>query len=298
MKAKRTVSAIISIAMLLSLFVVPVHAASNFTDVADSAYYANSVAWAVSKGITTGKTETTFAPNEQCTKAQILTFLWRAVGSPEPDVAKINELMTFPNNNPFTDLDGSEYYFKAAQWAFTQNMTTGNADFNPDTPCTRVYAVFYMHILEGQPQPNKYTMFDDNPNNPMLNAAVSWAVEKGITNGTTDTTFSPETICTRAQIVTFLYRYLGNNQNTQQTTIQQTTASEDTLTEADKKAMEQAIAPGQAPGGYVNSIPGVTFGPEGLTEEQRQRQAEKSGAILRGEAQLLIDENGNYYYEF
>lgn len=273
MKAKRTVSAIISIAMLLSLFVVPVHAVSNFTDVAATAYYANPVAWAVEKGITAGKTGTTFAPNEQCTKAQILTFLWRAVGSPEPDVAKINELMTFPNNNPFKDLDGSEYYFKAAQWAFTQNMTTGNADFNPNTPCTRVYAVFYMHVLEGQPQPNKYTMFDDNPNNPMFNAAVSWAVEKGITNGTTATTFSPETICTRAQIVTFLYRYLGNNQTTQQAPIQET--------------------PSQP-----NHPTGVTWRTDGMTDEEMQRQAEKSGAILRGEAQLLIDENGNYYYTY
>lgn len=258
--------------MLLSLFVVPVHAASNFTDVAATAYYANPVAWAVEKGITAGKTGTTFAPNEQCTKAQILTFLWRAVGSPEPDVAKINELMTFPNNNPFKDLDGSEYYFKAAQWAFTQNMTTGNADFNPNTPCTRVYAVFYMHVLEGQPQPNKYTMFDDNPNNPMFNAAVSWAVEKGITNGTTATTFSPETICTRAQIVTFLYRYLGN---------QQTPSQE---------------------GEFVNSHEsgGIFADGEyrGMTEEERQRKVEASGAVLRGEKPLLWDERGFWYYEY
>lgn len=93
----------------------------------------------------------------------------------------------------------------------------------------------------------------------------------------------------------------SDSKTTQQQATQQTPAqpaSGDTLTEADKKAMEQAIAPGQAPGGSVNSIPGVTFGPEGLTEEQRQRQAEKSGAILRGEAQLQIDENGVYYYEF
>ena len=206
------------LALLASLtvtaFATPV---SNFTDVAANAYYVDSVAWAVNKGITTGKTATTFAPNEQCTKAQIITFLWRAFGSPEPDVEKINELMDFPNNNPFKDLNGSEYYFKAAQWAFTQGLTSGNADFNPNEPCTRVFAVWYMHITAGKPEPSKYTNFDDKPNHPTLNAAVSWAVEKGITNGTTATTFSPETICTRAQIVTFLYRYLGINTPTSNT---------------------------------------------------------------------------------
>lgn len=264
MKAKRTISTIITIGMLLSLFVVPAHAASKFTDVADTAYYANSVVWAVNKGITTGKTDTTFAPNEQCTKAQIITFLWRAFGSPEPEVEKINAIIEFPNNNPFTDLDGTEYYFKAAQWAFTQEIVLTD-EFNGDQPCTRQYAMRYMYITAGRPEQTNYVQFSDLPNEPGLRSAIYWGVNNGITNGTTETTFSPETICTRAQIVTFLYRYLGNDQTTQQTP-----------------------APAHSSDQRVWST--------GVTKEQEDKAIDKSAAILREEEKLQYREDGTPFY--
>lgn len=289
--------------MLLSLFVVPVHAASNFTDVAADAYYANSVAWAVDKGITAGKTETTFAPNEQCTKAQIITFLWRAFGSPEPDVEKINEVMTFPNNNPFKDLDGSEYYFKAAQWAFTNDMVPGNMDFNPNEPCSRKYAVLYMHITAGSPEVSNFPNFTDAPDGRQFRQAMAWAVDKGITNGTTETTFSPETICTRAQIVTFLYRYLADKQDTQQTT--QQTVTQDGP--GDGLGTEGWI---QLPNGgwYKGTIPEEpdvvppTNGPKTsnreLTEEENARAAKAAHAAQQGKGLKFDEEGGFWYSEF
>lgn len=318
MKAKRTISTIITIAMLLSLFVVPVHAASKFTDVADTAYYVNSVAWAVDKAITTGKTETTFAPNEQCTKAQIITFLWRAFGSPEPDIEKINsdEYIHYENNNPFTDLDGSEYYFKAAQWAFTSDMVPGNMAFNPNEPCSRKFAVLYMHITAGSPEVSSFPNFTDAPDGRQFRQAMAWAVDKGITNGTTETTFSPETICTRAQIVTFLYRYLGNQQTTQQTTTQQATGktAQQIAEEESGMSLEGWV---QLPNGtwFLGELPagaGDTTGsttqsqPKGpetttrdLTPEEKEAWAEaaaRTADVSKGMGQFEFDEEGGYYY--
>lgn len=168
-------------------------AAPVFTDVAKDAYYADAVAWAVEKGITTGKTETTFVPNETCSTAHILTFLWRANGSPEPTI-----------ENPFTDVKESDYFYKAALWAHEKELVSGNV-FTASAPCTRGQTMLYLYLLAGSPAAEP-TAFTDVAADSVYNRAISWAVTQGITTGKTETTFAPDEICTRGHIVTFLYR--------------------------------------------------------------------------------------------
>lgn len=159
----------------------------TFSDVAADAYYADAVKWAVSEGITTGTTATTFSPNSTCTTAQILTFLWRANGSPAPA-------------GSHASVPAGKYYSDAANWALEQRLTDA---FNADAPATRVATVTYLWKLAGQPEPAGENPFTDVSGDAR---AVVWAKEQGITGGTTATTFSPNGTCTRAQIVTFLYR--------------------------------------------------------------------------------------------
>jgi len=165
-----------------------------FTDVADNAFYAEPVAWAVEKNITSGTTATTFSPDETCTKAQILSFLWRAKGSPEP----------ISKTNPFSDIKTSDYFYKAALWAKEKGLVSGTA-FGGNTPCTRSATVTYLWKLAGSPSASS-SAFTDVPQTEKYAQAVAWAVQQGITSGTSATTFSPDATCTRGQIVTFLYR--------------------------------------------------------------------------------------------
>ena len=172
-------------------------AAPVFSDVAANAYYANAVKWAVEKGITAGTSPTTFSPDNTCTTAQILTFLWRAKGSPEPSI-----------QNPFTDVKESDYFYKAAVWAYEKGMVDGSS-FGGNNPCTRSATVAYLWILSGRPFAVTKVDFSDIPANANYADAVVWAVEDGITAGTSATTFGPDATCTRGQIATFLYRYLA-----------------------------------------------------------------------------------------
>ena len=169
-------------------------AANPFTDVAETAYYYDAVLWAVENGITTGKTETTFVPGETCTTAHILTFLWRANGSPEPTITE----------NPFTDVKETDYFYKAALWASEKELVSGNV-FTPSAPCTRGQTMLYLYLLAGSPEAEP-TEFTDVAADSVYNRAISWAVTQGITTGKTETTFAPDEICTRGHIVTFLYR--------------------------------------------------------------------------------------------
>lgn len=164
-----------------------------FADVAASAYYAQPVMWAVERGITAGTSATTFSPNTTCTTAQILTFLWRSQGQPEPSI-----------ETPFTDVTSEAYYYKAALWAYETGLISG-ADFRGETPCTRSATVTYLWKLAGSPSASS-AAFTDVPGTADFAPAVAWAVEEGITSGTSANTFSPETVCSRSQIVTFLYR--------------------------------------------------------------------------------------------
>lgn len=166
-----------------------------FTDVAESSPYYQGILWAVEKGITTGRTETTFVPGENCSEANILTFLWRAEGSPAAETTE----------NPFGEaVSADAYYYGAALWAFEKGMIDEN--FAPNTPCTRSQAVRFMWIDAGSPTDVAASSFTDVAADASYAAAVNWAVDRGVTNGTTATTFSPDNVCTRGQIVTFLYR--------------------------------------------------------------------------------------------
>ena len=169
----------------------------HFGDVKSNAYYADSVNWAVEQGITKGTTDTTFSPNSTCTTAQILTMLYRAAGEPEILIA-----------NPFTDVSETAYYRDAALWAYQNGMVV-TSEFQPNSPCTRQSTVTFMWIAAGSPVVSANRNMTDLPGDINAKTAISWAIEQGITKGTTNTTFTPNTTCTRAQIVTFLWRDLA-----------------------------------------------------------------------------------------
>lgn len=164
----------------------------GFSDVLENNYFADPVVWAVGKNITGGTGNGKFSPGSTCTQAQILTFLWRSQGSPEPEGTVEME-----------GFDGTEYYYKAVQWAAEQDMIQG--DFDPDQPCTRAMAVTYLWKQSGSSAAAPAS-FTDVPAGAEYAQAVAWAVEKGVTGGTGSNQFSPAQTCTRGQIVTFLYR--------------------------------------------------------------------------------------------
>ena len=171
-----------------------------FVDVPAGAYYYDAVLWAAEKGITGGVDDTHFAPNAPCTRAQIVTFLWRAAGCPEPESV-----------SSFADVPADSYYAKAVAWAVENGITAGTGDgmFSPNATCTRAQAMTFIWRSQKSVAAAGVNPFTDVAVDAYYAGAVQWAVENGVTNGTSDTTFSPNTNCTRAQIVTFLYRCLG-----------------------------------------------------------------------------------------
>ena len=173
----------------------PGDALDAYTDVNPDGYYAVPVTWGIQQGITNGTTATTFSPNNTCSRAHILTFLWRACGSPTPY-----------QDNPFTDVPANSYYYQAALWAAENGLVRNEGEFNGGAPCSRAEAVTYLWKLSGDEYADGVTDFTDVQNGTDIAKAVQWAVECGVTNGTTATTFSPNNTCTRAQIMTFLYR--------------------------------------------------------------------------------------------
>ena len=168
-----------------------------FYDVPNGAYFYEAVKWAVENGITTGVGNDLFAPEQPCTRAQIVTFLWRAAGSPEPKGTAAG----------MTDVVPGSYYAKAVAWAVENGITTGTAEgtFSPDATCTRAQAVTFLARAQNAKATGK-TAFSDVPADSYFADAVAWAQANGVTTGTSETTFSPDNDCTRAQIVTFLYR--------------------------------------------------------------------------------------------
>jgi len=168
-----------------------------FYDVPNGAYFYEAVKWAVKNGITTGVGNDLFAPEQPCTRAQIVTFLWRAAGSPEPKGTAAG----------MTDVVSGSYYEKAVAWAIENGITTGTttSTFSPDATCTRAQSVTFLHrALKGTASGS--TNFTDVKSDAFYADAVNWAVANNVTNGTSNTTFSPNADCTRAEIVTFLYR--------------------------------------------------------------------------------------------
>jgi len=173
---------------------------SPFADVSTDAYYYEAVKWAVGKGITTGVGEDLFAPDGTCSRAQIVTFLWRAAGSPEPKT-----------QSSFADVPADSYYAKAVAWAVENGVTTGTGEgrFSPDDPCSRSQAVTLLWRAMGQPAGGS-AAFTDVPADSYFAEAVAWAAESNVTTGVGDDLFAPDGTCSRAQIVTFLWRaYAG-----------------------------------------------------------------------------------------
>ena len=174
---------------------------AHFTDVPADAWYAKAVAWAVEQGVTDGIAADRFAPDGSCTRAQIVTFLWRAAGSPAPKAA-----------SSFTDVPADAWYADAVAWAVEQGITKGLTDttFGPDVTCTRAQGVTFLWRLEKAPAAEAANgAFSDVADGAWYADAVAWAVAQGVTDGTSQTTFSPDGTCTRAQIVTFLWRALA-----------------------------------------------------------------------------------------
>lgn len=175
----------------------------NFIDVKTTDYFYNSVKWAVNKGVTTGTSSTTFSPYNPCKRAEIVTFLWRAAGSPEPTITR----------NPFKDVNAVTHssYYKAILWASQKGIAAGTSTttFSPDQVCTRAQIVTFLYRYAGKPSGYYSNPFKDvgATNEASYYNAILWASGKGITTGSSPTTFSPYASCNRAEAVTFLYRY-------------------------------------------------------------------------------------------
>ena len=169
-----------------------------FVDVATGSYYEDAVDWAVENGITKGTDDTHFSPDGICTRAQAVTFLWRAAGSPKPETRTM----------PFTDVPAGSYYYDAVLWAVENGITKGTSDttFSPNMTCTRAQIVAFLWRSEKSPAAGTANPFADVKSTAYYADAVLWAVKENITRGTTNTTFSPDADCTRSQIVTFLWR--------------------------------------------------------------------------------------------
>ena len=169
-----------------------------FVDVATGSYYEDAVDWAVENGVTKGTDDTHFSPDGICTRAQAVTFLWRAAGSPEPETRAM----------PFTDVPVGSYYYDAVLWAVENGITKGTSDttFSPNMTCSRAQIVTFLWRSEKSPAAGTANPFADVKSTAYYADAVLWAVKENITKGTTSTTFSPDADCTRAQIVTFLWR--------------------------------------------------------------------------------------------
>ena len=172
-----------------------------FSDNGDpDAYFHDAVYWAVDQGITSGKTATTFAPYDSCTRAQVMAFLYKASGSPEVS-----------GENPFTDVKESDYFYKPVLWAVSQGITSGTSPttFSPYNTCTRAQVMAFLYKANGSPAVSGTNPFTDVKESDYFYNAVLWAVANGITSGTSATTFGPYNTCRRAQVMTFLYKAMN-----------------------------------------------------------------------------------------
>jgi len=175
----------------------------DFTDVDRSAksWSHAAIDWAVLEEITNGTSKTTFSPDKTCTRAEAVTFLWRAAGCPEPKDVE----------NPFTDVTLDTWYAKAVLWAVEEGITKGTSEttFSPDETCIRGQIVTFLWRMQDEPEAKEASSFSDVDASAYYAQAIDWAVEEGITNGVSATKFAPKSDCTRAHIVTFLFRCLG-----------------------------------------------------------------------------------------
>ena len=172
-----------------------------FSDVSESQYYYTPVLWALENNVTTGLTSTTFAPEDSCTRGQVVTFLWRAMGCPEPNKTE----------HPFVDIEDNGYYTKAVLWALENGITTGydKTHFAPEKTVTREQFVTFLHRAENKPAYTTTNPFSDVAQGTPYYDAILWAYENEVTKGYSDARFAPQENCTRGQLVTFLYRGLN-----------------------------------------------------------------------------------------
>ena len=174
------------------------HDYEPFDDVPENAFYNEPVLWGQMHGFVTGTTDTTFEPKKQCTRGELLTFMWRACGKPEPETKSC----------PFTDVQQDRYYYKAVLWAYERGITKGTTEttFSPAKTCTRAEAVTFLWRMEDCYEVGGENPFTDVPANRYYYKAVLFAYTYNITTGTTATTFSPDKVCTRGEMITFLSR--------------------------------------------------------------------------------------------
>ena len=194
---KKLIALLLTLAMLLSI--VPAAAAASFTDVKAGAFYAEAVDWAVANGVTAGTSATTFSPDNTCSRGEVVTFLWRAMGKPAPS----------NTDNPFSDVPEGRFYTTPVLWALEQGVTSGTSatTFTPDKACTRGEVVTFLWRAMGKPTPTTTDIpFSDVTEGRFYAQAVLWAVENNITTGIGNGKFGPDLTCTRGQVVTFLYR--------------------------------------------------------------------------------------------
>ena len=175
----------------------------SFVDIQTNTYYYIPVLWALSNEITSGVDETHFDPGGTCNRAQAVTFLWRSAGQPEPKATV----------NPFVDVPRGSFFEQAVLWAYESGITTGTdaTHFSPASPCSRAQVVTFLHRFRGFPEPTVTTAFPDVQASDFYFEAVQWAAQKGITVGMDGGRFCPYLSCTRAQIVTFLFRDAKNS---------------------------------------------------------------------------------------
>ena len=200
--SKRILAHVLALCMVFTLMPMSVMAQqgqTSFTDVDESAFFYEPVLWAVEEGITNGMTDTTFGPLELCNRAHIITFLWRANGSPKATTVV----------NPFMDVKEGDFYYDAVLWALENGITNGTAEyiFGATEPCTRAQAVSFLYRAEGKPAYTTENPFTDVAEGTFYYDAALWALENGVTTGATETTFNPDGNCSRAEIVTFLFRH-------------------------------------------------------------------------------------------
>lgn len=250
---------LITLALALTLLTV---GASAFSDVDGGLYYAVPISWAVERGITTGTSEDTFSPDNLCTRGQIITFLWRSAGSPEPQSGE----------SPYSDVtpDMNRDIYRAILWAGEtgiigpENLEAGNR-FSPSAPCGRSETMLFLWRYSGSPAAGVPAAYTDVSPEADYAQAVAWAVEAGITSGTTDTTFSPDEPCTRGQIVTFLYRCV--NETPEKVVIPQDPApsSPDPDPKEEARPMRTYSGAGEA---YSLGLDGSEFTSDGIYEAE------------------------------
>ncbi len=197
MRKKRSV--VLALVLVMSCLTGVASAAGSFVDVKEGDYFHTPVLWAVDNEITSGVGDNRFGPFNACTRAQVVTFLWRAAGSPGPNAY----------NNPFDDVDSGDYFYAAVLWAVEKGITAGVSDisFGPSQTCTRGQIVTFLWKFKNSPEPNSLsTKFIDVDSTDYYAKPVAWAVENGVTAGASDCEFAPGATCTRGQVMTFLYK--------------------------------------------------------------------------------------------